>query len=158
MTWVLAAHARASLPTRAHAWETDRQRHTTHTQHNTSLGRPSARRRVDSNSDNRHRVFQLVFCLLWMDYTYYMSVLHMLCIYMEIAINGIRGLALYAPILRIWVIADLQIRAKLEIFGATSTCWLKCLIFNCFQHALIKFMWWYTHMVLASPSLCLWPW
>ena len=41
----------------------------------------------------------------------------MLRIYMEIDINGTRGIALYAPILRIWVVADLQIRAKLDIWG-----------------------------------------
>jgi len=47
------------------------------------------------------RVFQVVFCLLSMNYTYYMSFLQMLRIYMEIDINGTRGIALYAPILRI---------------------------------------------------------
>ena len=36
-----------------------------------------------------------------------------------------------------------------SIFGATSTCWRKCLIFNCFQHALIKFMWWYCAGIIA---------
>ena len=58
-TWVLAALARARLPTRARVRETDRHTHTTH---NTSLGRPSARRRrVDANSDNRTGGFLVYF-------------------------------------------------------------------------------------------------
>ena len=87
--------------TRPSANARTRERQIDRDTHNTSLGRPSARRRVDSNSDNRHRVFQVVFCLLSMNYTYYMSFLQMLRIYMEIDINGTRGIALYAPILRI---------------------------------------------------------
>ena len=50
--------------------------------HNTSLGRPSARRRVDSNSDNRMSV-QLVFCLLSMNSTYYIRSSHAMYLYRD---------------------------------------------------------------------------
>jgi len=79
---------------RAHAWETDRQQHTTRRSvvHRLVVGLIPI------------RTIGLVFSWFSVYYQWIrhiICILHMLCIYMEIAINGTRGIALYAPILRI---------------------------------------------------------